>query len=314
MTIPTETRIDPATGEAAQKCSRCGDWWPLTSQFYYPQRSGKFAPTCIACYLEASGRGNGRGKKSKVQIPERMPVRKGVEPPRRWERTIGGLHCTAAMFMVLQSLVEAGAQGFPYIPLPGVHKHTLNALTARRWIIASPGLDGWRYAITDEGRRAHKIFSRPPNRNDGICPVCGIRPKHRYPSGKLYGYCKECEAEHKKAMYHLGRTRLNPDRLCSCCHQRPLHRMSGGRLSTYCTECRHAKRAEERRIRVERELARVRAGEVLLCRMCHERPRAYTENYVRDYCPECQRLYMANYNDRRRPDSQAAKARREDKS
>lgn len=308
--IPVETRVDPATGDTEQKCSRCGDWWPLTSEFYYRQPSGKYAPTCIACYMEASGRANGR-RKAKLTIPERPTVYKGIQPPRHWGRRINGMYCTATMYEVLKCLVDAQAKDWTYVPLPGVHKRTINSLETRGWLLASPGVDGWRYTITNEGKRAYKIFSRPAKRSDGICPTCGIRPRH-YLNGKRQGYCKECQAEYKKTMYHMGRHRINPDRLCSCCHQRPLHRMSGGKLSTYCTECRHARRKEEKRSQRERDLARVRAGEILLCRMCKERPRAYTENYVRDYCPECQRAYLAQYNDRRRPGSKAAKSRGKD--
>lgn len=232
------------------------------------------------------------------------------KPDGWWQRKRHGLWMTSMMFEVLAYLHTANQQEWPFVLLPKVHKRTINSLTQRDWVFASPGHDGVRYKITERGERALRLFSRPAKRQDGICPTCGIRPKHRYSSGVVHGYCKECEAEYKKAMYHLGRQRIDPDRLCSCCHQRPLHRMSGGKLSTYCTECRQAKRAEERRIRIERELARVRAGELLLCRMCHERPRAYTENYVRDYCPECQRIYMADYNDRRRAGSRAAQNRK----
>jgi hypothetical protein len=35
-------------------------------------------------------------------------------------------------------------------------------------------------------------------------------------------------------------------------------------------------------------------------RCCKKNPRAYTERYVRDRCPECQKLYMDEYNARRR--------------
>lgn len=304
-----QTRIDPLTGETEQRCARCGEWWFLTSEFFYRQGKG-FNPTCKACYEEARTRPP-RKHAPKIRSARLPAVRKGIQLDRNWQRKRHGMECTAVMFEVLQCLLDAEYDDVPYILLPGIHKRTLNSLTTRGWIKASlPGLDGIRFAITSEGKRAHRIFAKPAKRLDGICPTCGVRPKHVSSNGRQYGYCKECESDYKKAMYHLGRQRIDPDRLCSCCHQRPLHRMSGGKLSTYCTECRHAKRAEERRLRVERELARVKAGEVLLCRMCKQRPRAHTENYVRAYCPECQRIYMADYNDRRRPDSQAAKQRK----
>jgi hypothetical protein len=35
----------------------------------------------------------------------------------------------------------------------------------------------------------------------------------------------------------------------------------------------------------------VRAGEVLLCYRCHQRPRQVTGNTVQDYCRECNIAY-----------------------
>lgn len=292
------TRTDPITGDTEQQCLRCGEWWPLAAGFYY-RFSGKWAPTCNACYAETTKRPP-RKRVRDVKVPQHPPVAKGVQPARAWDRTISGMHCTATMFMVLEYLVDAQAKDWPYIALDQFHKRTINSLLARKWIRPSPGIDGLKYAITDDGKRAHKIFSRPPKRTDGICPTCGIRPRHVSTTGYKHGWCIECEREYKSFRYHKRLDRMNPNRLCSACKQRPLHRYKGGKLSTYCTECRHAQRKAEKRAQHDRDLARIAAGEILLCRACKKEPRAHTERYVRDRCPACQKIYMDEYNARRR--------------
>ncbi|MBL8165694.1 MAG: hypothetical protein JNJ61_27165 [Anaerolineae bacterium] len=310
--VERPTRIDPDTDETEQQCSRCKEWWPQDREFYH-YSNGNPSPTCKACYEESRK----RSRSTKAQVrratpPKLPPVRKGViQPANNWQRKRHDMHCSAVMLAVLQLLVDARSQEFLYIHLPGVHKRTLNSLKSRGWIAENPGLDGIRFRITPEGERAHRIFSHPARRTDGICPVCGVRPKRVRPNGAVYGYCRECEAEHKKRQYQLGRQRINPERACSRCHERPLHRMSGGKLSTYCTECRHEMRKAEKRAQHDRDLARIAAGEVLLCRACKTRPRAHTDRYVRDRCNECQREYMIQYNDRRRPASKAAKSRKD---
>lgn len=223
-----------------------------------------------------------------------------MKPPNYWQRRRAGLEMTSTQFDILACLRDAKAQDMPFVHLMGIHKRTLSSLIAQDWIFASPGSDGTRYKITLRGEHALKIFTPVLRRNDGICPTCGIRPKHVFPNGKTYGYCIECEHAYKNAMNRLGRPRINPDRLCSSCKQRPLHRMSGGKLSTYCTECRHAMRKAEKRAQHDRDLARIRNGEILLCRACKKEPRCYTEKYVRDRCSSCQKKYMDEYNARRR--------------
>lgn len=223
-----------------------------------------------------------------------------MKKPGWWQYKRRGQWMTSTMFEVLQLLHLAKKEEFPFIKLPGVHKRTINSLTARGWIFDSPGLDGIRYKITAFGEKWLKIFQKPPRRYDGICPTCGIRPKHVNATGYRSGWCYECERAYKNFRYRKGMDRLNPDRLCSCCKERPLHRMSGGKLSTYCTECRHAMRKAEKRAQHDRDLARIAAGEVLLCRACKKEARCYTERYVRDRCPACQKKYMDEYNARRR--------------
>lgn len=292
-----ETRIDPLTGETEQQCVRCQEWWFQTREFFYCT-NGLFWPTCKACCEES------RKRHQPIQrnedLTKHLPVYKGFQPEQHWQRKRNGQWCTSRMFEVLSCLLDAKRQDWPAVRLFPVHKRTINSLLSRGWITISPGLDGARYSITSEGERAHRHFAKAPRRFDGICPTCGVRPKMVSASGTTYGYCKECEQKYRKFRNDKNLNRINPDRLCSCCHQRPLHRYSGGRLSTYCTECRHAQRKAEKRAQHDRDLERIRNGEVLLCRACKKEPRAYTERYVRDRCPACQKQYMDEYNARRR--------------
>lgn len=223
-----------------------------------------------------------------------------MKPSHYWQRRRSGIVMSSMQFDVLAFLRDAKAQDMPFIHLPGVYKRTLNSMVAQDWIFASPGSDGTRYKITHRGERALKIFTPVLRRDDGLCPTCGLRPRRIKADGKYYGYCVPCESVYKKAMYRLGRHRIDPDRLCSSCKKRPLHRMSGGKLSTYCTECRHDQRKAEKRAQHDRDLARIAAGEILLCRACKKEPRCYTERYVRDRCSACQKIYMDEYNARRR--------------
>lgn len=222
-------------------------------------------------------------------------------PVSNWkQRRRHGMNMSRRMLLLLQQMRQAKQDDWPWVILEGVHKRTINSLLKFGWVAASVGLDGTRYSITVAGLKALSIFEQPPRRFDGICPACGIRPKQTKPNGRIYGYCVECEREHKRKQYHLGRYRMNPDALCCQCHERPRHRTANGKVSAYCTQCRHARRAQERQRMHELNLERIRRGEVLLCRRCKERPRRYTDKYVHDYCRECQREYMNEYNHRRR--------------
>lgn len=216
---------------------------------------------------------------------------------------------TALMERALQQLRGADQAGAPFVHLPDVHKHTIRALVKRDWIFASKGLDGTRYRITGRGLKALKAYEQPPRRYDGICPVCGVRPKKVYPGGRQYGYCDECEREHKRRMWKMKGKQLDRTAPCSDCGIRPRHIYPSGAIIIYCYECRQSRRAEERRRKHARLLERIRSGEVILCIRCHAAPRYHTTNTVYDYCYDCYRAYMNDYNDRRRPGSSAKKKR-----
>src|SRR5690242_4509009 len=113
-----------------------------------------------------------------------------------WQRRLQGYAPMSAKSMaVLQHLLVAKAQEWPFVSLDHVHKRTLNALFEADLIAESIGADGVRYKITARGERTLQAYSRPSRRTDGICPTCGERPKFFYSTGRRAGYCRECEAE-----------------------------------------------------------------------------------------------------------------------
>lgn len=211
---------------------------------------------------------------------------------------------TIPMLEVMRRLRDAKAADWPFIYLDDVHSRTLRSLFTRDWIFSSPGHDGVRYTITRRGEDALRVYEKPPIRhNDGLCPDCRTRPKKKTKTGNSYGYCDECQSRHSKRKYALFGHQFSPDSVCPTCKTRPRMKYRNGKEHTYCRECRHARRAQERRRQHDLDLERIRNGEVLLCRHCKEKPRAYTDRYVRDRCHECQRKYMDEYNRKRRNSS-----------
>lgn len=211
---------------------------------------------------------------------------------------------------VLIRLHNAAQDGAPFDPLADVHKHTLRFLQREDLIFASKGFDGLRFKLTGRGERTMKAYLRPPKRHDDICPTCGVNPKHVTAGGRKEGYCKACGLAYKRGQVARHR-RIKPGRLCSTCGKRPVHRYAGGSYSTYCTECnRDHKRAQKRR-KQARLRARIDAGDVPTCqRPGCTNPIYYSHKWAYEVCTAHWREYMLRYNDRRRPHSQAARARR----
>lgn len=210
---------------------------------------------------------------------------------------------TQRMMRVLQAMRAAKDADYPFVYLDNIHPRTVNALIRRGWIFQSEGkgLDRDRYCITQAGLKALKVYERPPERRwDRICPACGLRPKKVYPSGRLYGYCDECERKSKRRAYQLFGRRLDPDGLCARCKRRKRHQYPSGYIIPYCKTCRREKRAEERQRKHERLLQRIRNGEVLLCYRCKTQPRYHNETAVYDYCYDCYREYQNEYHRKRR--------------
>lgn len=47
----TPTRINE-DGEVEKQCGVCGDWWPMTPEFFSTNGTGKLASPCRACKNE----------------------------------------------------------------------------------------------------------------------------------------------------------------------------------------------------------------------------------------------------------------------
>ncbi len=224
-------------------------------------------------------------------------------------RELMGMSMTSPMFEALKLLRDAKKLEWPFIPLEGFHKLTIDALIRRRWIFASPGLDGTRYKITDAGERALRIFEKPSRSNpDKICPTCGIRPKHVSASGKTHGYCLECDRDLGRRKRQHGVPRFKSD-ICPRCQKRKRYHYPGGGIATYCKHCNRIMKRRNKKANKQRKIEQARRGE-LICIRCKVKPRHYTEVSVYDYCQDCLKVYMADYNDRRRPHSPAAKQRK----
>lgn len=219
---------------------------------------------------------------------------------------------TRREFRVLQYLREAKRLDpeCPFAELPGVHKLTIRAIQNKGWLFISPGagLDVPKYYISEQGERALRIFEQPPRGFEGICPNCGLRPKHITASGRMEGYCLECGNELGRRKYHHGVPKAKEGSLCPRCQKRPRHVHPGGKQITYCEHCNRVRKRQNKRKNKQRKLEQARRGE-LICIRCKSKPRHYTEHSVYDYCVDCWRDYMREYNDRRRPDSRAAKGR-----
>lgn len=217
---------------------------------------------------------------------------------------------TPPMMKVLLTLRAATEADSPFIHLPGVHGSTIKSLLARDWIFASPGSDGTRYKITGRGLKALMVYEQTLRRSDHICPVCGVRPRHVFPNGREYGYCAECDREHKHKQWKLKGKQLKPDGLCPRCKVRTRHVTRNGTIRAYCNVCKKEMAKEERKRKMQRLLARITAGEHIKCLKC-DQPRYHTQNTVYDYCYEHYWQYMNEYNDRRRPDGAAARKRQQ---
>lgn len=201
---------------------------------------------------------------------------------------------------------ESGFPGEAFAELPGLHKHTLRALLDfnRDWIVAetlTETVGGTRYAITARGLKALKVYEPELRRNDGICPDCGLRPKHVYTTGRKAGYCAVCLSKQAKWRDQHGLYKGVPDRPCSRCKKKPRHQLPGGRLITYCKRCNQTLKRQGRRRRRKALLKAVQAGApVPMCKACGERPRRVGPNYVDEMCEECRRAYQRDYHNRRK--------------
>jgi hypothetical protein len=212
-----------------------------------------------------------------------------------WEfRQIEGYHSISArMFTVLQWLAAYDC----FVRLPRVNPRTLRSLTQRLWVSHENIAGEDCYLITREGKLALEMYSKPRDarRFDGICPTCGERPRHVFPSGVTGGYCIVCQRKHGRRKVALFGHQRKPDALCPRCKERKLLWSASGRPRSHCVVCDKVLRKESRERRRVRDLALIAAGEFLPCRRCKTKPRAHTERSVSDYCVECRRAYAREY-------------------
>lgn len=203
---------------------------------------------------------------------------------------------------MLADLAESEAAGYPWVELD-LRKKWQRIFLNEDWLTIS--IDEYTgkvaYKITLRGKRLLEVFARKL-RNDGICPVCGERPRQRYASGRLGAYCTPCDS--------AARWNTTTDEPCSKCKQRPRHKSKSGVQLDYCEPCgRAAGRQKHARLRVNRR-ERINRGEQIMCSACGEKPVHVTERSVYYYCIECKRERDAVYQQRKERNRKLRRLRR----
>lgn len=227
--------------------------------------------------------------------------------PNNWQRKLQGFAPMSALSMnVLSYLLEAKAQGWPFVPLPDVHARTLKALFETDLIDVSHGDDGTRYKITVRGERTRQAYLTPVQRRDGLCPDCGLRPRRVTESGRVEGYCLTCASKSKRRAYKLKRPSHNPDSPCSRCHKRKRHVSSGGHVLAFCLHCKNLLNRKRKKRDNKRDVQRARTGEVRLCsRPGCTRQRHVTASCVYVWCREHYREWYNAYRHAKKAQVQA---------
>lgn len=209
--------------------------------------------------------------------------------------------------MMLRVLMYMDSQqddvGHLWLSLEDVHGHTIRALREHDWIVGSDGLDGRKYKITERGIKVMKHYSLPvePRRYDGICPRCGENPVCYSESGNRHGYCRECFRKAKRRFRRIHPTGGRAEgQMCPDCGERERHVAPSGKIRTYCLPCRRERQKEYRKRKFQKRLERIEAGEFIACCKCGDKPVHYGETYVSDYCHDCFKDYMNEYNRKRR--------------
>lgn len=180
---------------------------------------------------------------------------------------------------VLQMLLNAAESGNKWLSRERIDTSTqsLNALERSDWIAARHFHDGTvDYKITVRGQRKLES-SKPQNRLDGICPICGERPRHRTPSGNLRGYCREC-GNARNVEYN--QRRQSEPRFCRRCHTN-----TARPYSPYCADCVRQSRIQNRRRAHQSRIQRYQKGEIFTCAIdgCNE-PCVVHPKSVSNYC------------------------------
>lgn len=208
---------------------------------------------------------------------------------------------TPKMLEVLLFLRQTKADEWPCVPLENIHGLTLNALVNRDWVFKSASDVDDRYGITARGEHALKVYEPVLRRRDGICPTCGLRPKHVSPSGRVDGYCLECGNKSKRKAYKMKRPGKNPDSLCPRCKKRSRHIYASGRPCTYCLHCKNVLNRRRKKEDRKRDAQLAQQGIVKLCaRPDCTRPRHVSPSGVLDWCHEHYREWYNDYRHRKR--------------
>jgi hypothetical protein len=223
-----------------------------------------------------------------------------------WRRDLPSM--TSNMMPVLQFLREAKQQGWAFQLLVDVNKKTRRVLTERDWIFESKGPDGLKYAITERGLNALKVYEPVLKRDDGICPTCNEQPVHYYSTGRKAGYCKECLCDLARRRYKRAGNGIRQDRMCSRCRKFPVHVRPSGRAITYCMHCKNVLGRRQKKRMHRRNIKRIQNGEFLKCGRegCNE-PRYHSENTVYDWCHQHYREYINDYMHRKNAGKPAGK-------
>lgn len=103
----------------------------------------------------------------------------------RYARQRDGLPpCTQSMLNAMRGLA-AGDSGRL------LHHRTVGAMLKNGWCeLVATG-----YRLTPAGRHALDVYSGRRNRNDNLCPDCGVRERLVYASGRVRGYCRRCQSK-----------------------------------------------------------------------------------------------------------------------
>lgn len=204
------------------------------------------------------------------------------------------------MQTILQQLRTAKQQACPFVCLAHIHARTLRAMERHDWMVrADKGAGKGCYTITGRGLAALAVYETPSKyRCDGLCPDCGVNPKHVSASGKQFGYCTECYRVRSNEKYREKGHQYRADALCPDCGERPRMVCSTGFVKPYCQECVKRRMKEERARKYARKLARIQAGEFIACSCCKTRPVYVSGSAVYDYCYACYRQKQNTWNKR----------------
>ncbi|MFN8452458.1 MAG: hypothetical protein U0521_28605 [Anaerolineae bacterium] len=203
------------------------------------------------------------------------PYCKAHNGRRRMKQRDGQEPMSGRMMDILEYLLERKAQGelLAELRYPQAQAKSIRLLVHQQRIFRDERLEGVRYGITEAGEAALAPFAQYVNRRDGICPHCGVRPRHVRSSGHKDGWCLECQREQGREERALGIQYVDITRPCSRCGVKPLYQFPGGAYSSYCKDCtRIVRRENARKLRRERFLEYQATGKLPTCKKCKVKP------------------------------------------